>query len=59
MDNWLTLKELHEKGGPLPDTIRTYILRGQVVPKDKLCKVGNTWLIDKEWANEKYIKKGL
>lgn len=57
LNNYITINDLAKKYGLNPDTIRSYIARGQVIPDDKKFKVGNTWLIEKKFAEEKWGKR--
>lgn len=52
----LTLNEINERYGIKPDTIRSYIARGEVIPKDKIVKIGRQWFIDSVFAAEKWGK---
>lgn len=55
--NLLTLNEVQERYGIKPDTIRSYITRGEVIPQDKLIKIGRQWFIDSVFASEKWGQK--
>ena len=55
--NLLTLNEVQERYGIKPDTIRSYITRGEVIPQDKIVKIGRQWFIDSVFAAEKWGKK--
>ena len=53
----LTLNEVQEQFGVKPDTIRSYITRGEVIPQDKIVKIGRQWFIDSVFASEKWGQK--
>lgn len=52
-----TISEITELYGLKRGTITSYISKGQVIPKDKMIKKGEQWLIDKKWIDEKYKDK--
>lgn len=47
-----TTSEIKEKYGISPGTIRTYIMRDEVIPEDKRIKIGRQWYIEKEFADK-------
>lgn len=57
LNNYITINDLAKEYKLNPDTIRSYIARGQVIPDDKKFKIGNTWLIEKQFAKEKWSKR--
>ena len=50
----MTLKEVEEEYKVAPTTLRAYISRGKVIPEDKKVKLGNQWLIERKFAEEKW-----
>ena len=46
-----TTSEIKEKVGISPGTIRTYVMRDEVIPEDKRIKSGRQWYIEKEFAD--------
>lgn len=52
-----TISEITEAYNLKRTTLNNYINRGQVIPKDKMIKKGEQWLIDKAWIDEKYKDK--
>lgn len=52
-----TISEITEEFNLKRNTLTGYITRGQVIPKDKMIKKGEQWLIDKAWIDEKYKDK--
>lgn len=57
LEDYMTLKEIEEDYGVKAETIRNYIRRNQVIPKEKLFKLGRQWLIDRTFAKEKWETK--
>lgn len=57
LQEYMTLKELEEKYEISTATIRAYISRKKVIPEQELFKLGNQWLIRREFAEEKWGKK--
>lgn len=53
----ITLKEIEEKYGVKPATIRSYVNREKVIPEDKILKIGSLWFIDRAFAEEKWGNK--
>lgn len=53
-EDYMTLKEIEESFGVKADTIRNYINRDQVIPKEKIIKIGRQWFIDRNFATEKW-----
>lgn len=54
---YLTLKEIESLAGVKSSTLRAYILRGEVIPPNKLRKVDKLWLVEEEFVREKWIKR--
>lgn len=54
LQNYMTLKEIEEVYGISTATIRTYIMREKVIPKEKRYKIGNQWFVDRKFAEEKW-----
>lgn len=57
LEDYMTLKEIEESFGVKSDTLRNYIKRNQVIPKEKIIKVGRQWFIERIFANEKWGQK--
>lgn len=47
-----TTSEIKEKYDISPGTIRTYIMRDEVIPEDKRIKIGRQWYIEKDFADK-------
>jgi len=56
LEDFMTLAEIGKDYKVKPATLRSYISRGQVIPEDKRIKIGETWLIDREFVEEKWGK---
>lgn len=57
-DFFMTLKEIEEKYGVKKSTVKAYLTRGEVIPNDKKIKIGNQWFTEREFAENKWGKKG-
>lgn len=54
VEDIMTLAQVEQEYGVKADTLRSYIARGQVIPRHKLLKVGENWCIEKRWVRQKY-----
>lgn len=55
--NYMTLQEIEASYKIQARTLNAYILREEVIPKDKIVRIGKQWLIERSWVEEKYAKK--
>lgn len=54
---YLTLGEVEEYYQIKADTLRAYIYRGQVIPKEVIIKKYGRWMLLKSWVDSKYEKR--
>lgn len=47
---WITLGEAAELLGVSYQTLSAYIIRGQVIPKDKYLRVWSTVVLNRQWV---------
>lgn len=57
IENYYTIPEIEERYRVKGKTLRSYIYRDQVIPKDKYLQIGRSWLIERDWVDEKYKDK--
>ena len=57
LKDMITLKQAEEVFAIKADTLRAYINKDTVIPKDTVLKVGRDWLISIEWLEGRYKKR--
>lgn len=53
----MTLQEVEEEFDVKADTLRNYIFKAKVIPKDAYFKKGKTFLLSREWVEKFYKDK--
>lgn len=56
-EDYITILDIEKQFNVKAGTIRSFIAREQVIPKDKIVKIGRQWFINKQWVKENYEER--